>query len=148
LIALVGCYYDPIFMTNPKNMAAACMQFLFLYRSKNYDKNRGSFHCMRTNYEQHKSRNCLSNVHAVYRTRRSGYCCGRCSDSSDRSGLESIQPCINPLHQTFLLRPTKGWPCEILGPRPFARSFSLLVDPGDIRPPQGWSDHMAQTVRN
>jgi hypothetical protein len=33
-------------------------------------------------------------------------------------------------------RPTKGWPCEILGPRPFARSFSLLVDPGNIRPPQ------------
>jgi hypothetical protein len=26
-------------------------------------QNRGSFHCMRANYEQHKSRNCLSNVH-------------------------------------------------------------------------------------
>jgi hypothetical protein len=57
LIALVGCYYDPIFMTDPKNMAAACMRFLFLYRSKNYGKNRVSFHCMRANYEQHKSRN-------------------------------------------------------------------------------------------
>jgi hypothetical protein len=59
------------------------------------------------------------------------------------SGLESIQSCINPLHQTFLSRPTKGWPYEILGPRPFARSFSLLVDPGDIRPPQApnlWVD--------
>jgi hypothetical protein len=55
------------------------------------------------------------------------------------SGLESIQSCINPLHQTFLSRPTKGWPHEILGPRPFARSFSLLVDPGDIRPPHRWS---------
>jgi hypothetical protein len=30
LIALVGCYYDPIFIADPKNMAAACMQFLFL----------------------------------------------------------------------------------------------------------------------
>jgi hypothetical protein len=30
----------------------------------------------------------------------------------------------------------EGLPREILGPRPFARSFSLLVDPGDIRPPQ------------
>jgi hypothetical protein len=38
LIALVGCYYDPIFMTDPKNMVAACMRFLFLYRSKNYGK--------------------------------------------------------------------------------------------------------------
>jgi hypothetical protein len=28
-------------------------------------QNCGSFHCMRANYEQHKSRNCLSNVHAV-----------------------------------------------------------------------------------
>jgi hypothetical protein len=27
-------------------------------------QNWGSFHCMRANYEQHKSRNCLSNVHA------------------------------------------------------------------------------------
>jgi hypothetical protein len=38
LIALIGCYYDPIFMTDPKNMAAACIQFLFLYISKNYGK--------------------------------------------------------------------------------------------------------------
>jgi hypothetical protein len=38
MIALVGCYYDPIFMADPKNMAAACMRFLFLYRSKNYGK--------------------------------------------------------------------------------------------------------------
>ena len=37
-ITLVGCYYDPIFMTDPKNMAAAYMQFLFLYRSKKYGK--------------------------------------------------------------------------------------------------------------
>jgi hypothetical protein len=35
-----GCdsYYDPIFMTDPKSMATACMRFLFLYRSKNYGK--------------------------------------------------------------------------------------------------------------
>jgi hypothetical protein len=26
-------------------------------------QNRGSFHCMRVNYEKHKLRNCLSNVH-------------------------------------------------------------------------------------
>jgi hypothetical protein len=28
-------------------------------------QNRMSFYCMRANYEQHKLRNCLSNVHAV-----------------------------------------------------------------------------------
>jgi hypothetical protein len=38
LITLVGCYYDPIFMADPKNMVVACMRFLFLYRSKNYGK--------------------------------------------------------------------------------------------------------------
>jgi hypothetical protein len=52
------------------------------------------------------------------------------------SGLELIRSCADPLRQTFLPRPTKGWPCEISGPRPFARSSSLLVDPGDICPPQ------------
>jgi hypothetical protein len=35
LIALVSCYYDPIFMADSKNMAAACMR---LYRFKNYGK--------------------------------------------------------------------------------------------------------------
>jgi hypothetical protein len=35
LISQVGCYYDPIFMADPKNMAAACMR---LYISKNYGK--------------------------------------------------------------------------------------------------------------
>jgi hypothetical protein len=38
LNSLIDRYYDPIFMTDLKNMAVACMQFLFLYRSKNYGK--------------------------------------------------------------------------------------------------------------
>jgi hypothetical protein len=50
-------------------------------------------------------------------------------------GLELIQSCVDPLCQTFLPRPTKGWPCETMGPRPSARSFSLLVDPRDIYRP-------------
>jgi hypothetical protein len=33
-----GLYNDPIFMADPKNMGVTCMQFLFLYRSKNYGK--------------------------------------------------------------------------------------------------------------
>jgi hypothetical protein len=59
------------------------------------------------------------------------------------SGLALIQSYVNPLHWTSLPRPTKGWPCELLGLRPFARSFSLPVDPGDICPPQApnlWVD--------
>jgi hypothetical protein len=52
------------------------------------------------------------------------------------SGLELIQSCVDPLRQTFLPRPTKGWPCETSGPKPFARSSSLLMDSGDICPPQ------------
>jgi hypothetical protein len=51
-------------------------------------------------------------------------------------GLELIQSCADPFCLTFLPRPTKGWPCETTGPRLFARSSSLLVDPGDICPPQ------------
>jgi hypothetical protein len=56
-------------------------------------------------------------------------------ESVGPSELELIQSCIDPLGQTSLPRPSKGWPCEILGPRPFARSFSLPVGPRDICPP-------------
>jgi hypothetical protein len=28
----------------------------------------------------------------------------------------------------------KGWPCEIIGLKPFARPSCLLVDPGDMCP--------------
>jgi hypothetical protein len=56
--------------------------------------------------------------------------------SNEPSGPESIQSCINPFRQQFLPWPTKGWPCEIMGPKPFVRPSRLLVDPGDICPPQ------------
>jgi hypothetical protein len=56
-------------------------------------------------------------------------------------GLELIQSCVDPFCQTSLPWSTKGWPCEIMGPRPFARPSCLLVDPGDICPPHNppWS---------
>jgi hypothetical protein len=63
--------------------------------------------------------------------------------SNETSGSESIQSCVIPFHQQFLPRPTKGWPCELMGPKPFVRPSSLLVDPGDICPPQApnlWVD--------
>jgi hypothetical protein len=76
-------------------------------------------------------------------TGRSDHCCGRCSNSSGRLGscwsnLVSIHFTRRPFP-----RPTKGWPCEILGLRTFARPFGLLVDPRDIHPPQApnlWVD--------
>jgi hypothetical protein len=61
-------------------------------------------------------------------------------------GLELIQSCVDPFCQTFLPRPTKGWPCETMGPRPFTRSSSLLVDPGNICPPQCVVPHVVVCV--
>jgi hypothetical protein len=49
---------------------------------------------------------------------------------SEPHGLESIRSYVDPFCQTFLPWPTKGWPCEIMGLRPFARPSCLLVDPG------------------
>jgi hypothetical protein len=65
LIALVGCYYYPIFMIDPKIWQPHACGFYFYTDPKIMAKIVGSFRCMRANYEQHKSRNCLSNVHAV-----------------------------------------------------------------------------------
>jgi hypothetical protein len=64
-------------------------------------------------------------------------------ESIEPSGLELIQSCIDPFCQWFLPWPTKGWPCEITGPESFVRPSSLLVDSGDICPPQApnlWVD--------
>jgi hypothetical protein len=55
---------------------------------------------------------------------------------NELSGLESIPSCVNPFRQRFLPWPKKGWPCKVMGPNLFARPSSLLVDPGDICPPQ------------
>jgi hypothetical protein len=51
-------------MTDPKNMAATCITVSIFIQIQKLWQNRGSFHYMRANYEQHKSRNFLSNVHA------------------------------------------------------------------------------------
>jgi hypothetical protein len=39
-----------------------------------------------------------------------------------------------PILPAVLPWPTKRWPCETIGPKPFARPSSLLVDAGDICP--------------
>jgi hypothetical protein len=50
--------------------------------------------------------------------------------------LESVDFQIQPIPPVALARPTKGWPCGVTGPWPRVRPFCLLVDPGDIYPPQ------------
>jgi hypothetical protein len=66
--------------------------------------------------------------------------------SHESSGPESIQSCVNPFRQQFLPWPTKGWPCEIMGPKPFVKPSSLLVDPGDICPPH-WARPAGPALR-
>jgi hypothetical protein len=51
-------------------------------------------------------------------------------------GLEFVAFLGQPIPPIALARPTKGWPCEVTGPRPRTRPFRLLVDPGDICLPQ------------
>jgi hypothetical protein len=53
-------------------------------------------------------------------------------------GLESIAFSGRPIPPMALARPTKGWPCGITGSWPRVRPSLLLVDPGDICPPQRW----------
>jgi hypothetical protein len=59
------------------------------------------------------------------------------------SGLKSIASLDRPIPSVVFARPTKRWPCGVIGPRPRSRIFRLLVDPGDICPPQApnlWVD--------
>jgi hypothetical protein len=51
------------------------------------------------------------------------------------SGLKSIASLDQPIPPVVFARPTKRWSCGVIGPRPRARIFCLLVDPGDICPP-------------
>jgi hypothetical protein len=69
-------------------------------------------------------------------------CAGKSDGSLDSArfdgmhGLESVAFSGRPIPLVALARPVKGWPCGVTGPRPRARPFRLLVDPGDICPPQ------------
>jgi hypothetical protein len=55
---------------------------------------------------------------------------------TDRLGLSLLPSQVRPIPPVALARPMKGWPCGVTGPRPRARPSHLLVDPGDIYPPQ------------
>jgi hypothetical protein len=51
------------------------------------------------------------------------------------SGPAPIRPCVKLLHQTFLPRPTKEWPCELLGPWAFRGVFHPFGGPGGYSSP-------------
>jgi hypothetical protein len=52
------------------------------------------------------------------------------------SGLAPTRPCANPFHWSFLPGPRGDDLTNYGALGPFVRSFILLVDPGDICPPQ------------
>jgi hypothetical protein len=52
------------------------------------------------------------------------------------SGLAPTWPCANPFHWSFLPGPRGDDLTNYGAHGPFVRSFILLVDPGDICPPQ------------
>jgi hypothetical protein len=56
--------------------------------------------------------------------------------SNEPSGPESAHSLRRPILPAVLPWPTKGRPRESTGSKPFMRPSCLLVDPGDIRPPQ------------
>jgi hypothetical protein len=56
------------------------------------------------------------------------------------SGPASIRPCVNPLYWTFLPGPRRGDLADYWAHGSLARYLVLLVDPGDIRPPQASSE--------
>jgi hypothetical protein len=55
-------------------------------------------------------------------------------------GLESVNFSGQPTPPVALAWPMKGWPCEVTGPRPRARSSFLLVDPGIYVPHRSSKD--------
>jgi hypothetical protein len=74
---------------------------------------------------------------------KSGLYCGCLLNVVGPSGLAPIRPYVNLLYWSFLHRPVKVWPYDLLALGPFVRSFILPVDPGDICPPQApdlWVD--------
>jgi hypothetical protein len=68
--------------------------------------------------------------------------------SNEPLGPESASFSHRSIPPAVLPWPMKEWPCEIIGPKPFTRPSCLLVDPGDICPPQApWERTGAGTAR-
>jgi hypothetical protein len=74
---------------------------------------------------------------------RSGLCCDYLLEVVGPSRLAPIRPCADPLHWSSLPGPLGDDLTNYGALGPFVRSFILLVDPGDICPPQApdlWVD--------
>jgi hypothetical protein len=66
---------------------------------------------------------------------RSGHCCDYLLEVIGPSGLAPIRPYVNLLHWSFLPRPTKGWPYDLLGPLAFREVFYPSSGPGGYLSP-------------
>jgi hypothetical protein len=74
---------------------------------------------------------------------RSGLCCDYLLEVVGPSGLAPVRPCADPLHWPSLPGPPGDDLTNYGALGPFVRSFILLVDLGDICPPQApylWVD--------
>jgi hypothetical protein len=74
---------------------------------------------------------------------RSGLCCDYLLEVVGPSGLAPIRPYVDPLHWSSLPGPPGDDLTNYGALGPFVRSFILLVNPGDICPPQApdlWVD--------
>jgi hypothetical protein len=67
---------------------------------------------------------------------RSGHCCDHCSNSSGRLGLRRSDLVSIHFTRRSFLGPRRHDLANYWAHGPFVRSFILLVDPGDISPPQ------------
>jgi hypothetical protein len=67
---------------------------------------------------------------------RSGHCCDYLLEVIGPFGLAPIRPYVDPLHRSSLPGPQGDDLTNYGALGPFVRSFILLVDPGDICPPQ------------
>jgi hypothetical protein len=67
---------------------------------------------------------------------RSGHCCDYLLEVIGPSGLAPIRPYVDPLHWLSLPGPQGDDLTNYGALGPFVGSFILLVDPGDIFPPQ------------
>jgi hypothetical protein len=63
------------------------------------------------------------------------FCCGRLLNAVGSSGLAPTRPYVDLLHWSFLPRPMKEWPYDLLGPWAFREVFYPSSGPGGYLSP-------------
>jgi hypothetical protein len=79
----------------------------------------------------------MAPLHGGSSAGKSGLCCDHSLDDVGRSGLHQSDLMSLSLADCFSPGPRKNDLTSYWALGPFVRSFTLLVDPGDIYPPQG-----------